>query len=338
MLFNSVLAFASFPALALSHSLSAKTLGQLPLGTWLESVVVRSNGDLLTTQMWPTATIYTIPNPLTCDTGIEKLVTIPSIHGILGIDQVPLGPGKPETFVVVGSNSTDVGKLTVGTFGAWKVEFNHKRHQAKVKVTKISNMTPNSSFLNGVIAIPGVSDAVLVSDSILGVVGRLDLSTGIFDTSAFAFPEMTPIPGGSFGINGIKIHDGSLYWTNSNAATIYRVAITSKGFLVKGAKPQVVSNLSKSVSFLDDFAFSSDGYIYATSNFDNSVVRIDTKTGKWKTVVGGIHDMTVAGSTAVAFGNGKLGQKKMFVSTSGALAMPVDGTKTEGAKVVAVDL
>jgi sugar lactone lactonase YvrE len=199
-------------------------------------------------------------------------------------------------------------------------------------------MTPNSSFLNGVIAIPGVSDAVLVSDSILGVVGRLDISTGIFDTSAFAFPEMTPIPGGSFGINGIKLHDGYLYWTNSNAATIYRVAITSKGFLVKGAKPQVVSNLSKSVSFLDDFAFSSDGYIYATSNFDNSVVRIDTKTGKWKTVVGGIHDMTVAGSTAVAFGNGKLGQKKMFVSTSGALAMPVDGTKTEGAKVVAVDL
>ncbi|KAM0467939.1 hypothetical protein ACHAP7_011375 [Fusarium lateritium] len=338
MLFRSVLTFATFPAIALGHSLSAKTLDQLPLGTWLENIIVRSNGDLLMTQMWPSATVYTIPNPLTCDTGIEKLVTIPSIHGILGIDQVPLGPGKPETFVVVGSNSTDVGKLIPGTFGAWKLEFIHKRHQAKVKVTKISNMTKNSSFLNGVVAIPGVSDAVLVSDSALGVVGRLDLSTGIFDTSAFVFPEMAPIPGGSFGINGIKIHDGHLYWTNSNAATIYRVAITSKGFLVKGAKPQLVSNLSKGVSFLDDFDFSRNGEIYAASNFDNSVVRVDAKTGKWKTVVGGIHDMTVAGSTAVAFGKGKVGQMKMFVSTSGALVMPVDGTKTEGAKVVVVDI
>ncbi|KAM0231371.1 hypothetical protein ACHAP5_011081 [Fusarium lateritium] len=244
MLFNSVYTFATFPVIALSLPLGTKTLGQRPLGTWLENVIVRSNGDLLITQMWPTATVYTITNPLSCDTGVERLVTIPFIHGILGIDQVPLGPGKPETLVVVGSNSTDVGKLAPGTFGVWKLEFNHKRHQAKVKVTKISSMTKNSSFLNGVVAIPGVSDALLVSDSIIGVVGRLDLSTGIFDTLAFVVPEMAPIPGGSFGINGIKIHDGYLYWTNSNAATIYRVAIASKGFRGKGPKPQLVSDLS----------------------------------------------------------------------------------------------
>ncbi|KAF4996691.1 hypothetical protein FGRMN_4349 [Fusarium graminum] len=165
-------------------------------------------------------------------------------------------------------------------------------------------MSKRSAFLNGVVSIPGVSDAVLISDSVAGLVGRLDLSTGFFDTSAFVFQEMAPISEGAFGINGIKIRGGHLYWTNSNAAKIYRVAVTSHGFLVKGAKPQLVSNLSKGVSFLDDFDFDANGNIYAASNFDNSVVLVDSKSGKWKTVVGDIREMTVAGSTAVAFGKG----------------------------------
>ncbi|KAF5664354.1 hypothetical protein FHETE_7111 [Fusarium heterosporum] len=338
MLFKFIFTITTLPALALCHLLSVKTLGQLPLGTWLESLIVRSNGDLLMTQMWPSATVYTIPNPAACNPKIGKLISIPSIHGILGIDRVPLGSGKPETFVVVGSNSTDVGKLTPGTFEAWILQFNHRRHEAKVKVKKISDMSKRSAFLNGVVSIPGVSEAVLVSDSIAGLVGRLDLSTGYFDTSAFIFQEMAPISNGAFGINGIKIRGGHLYWTNSNAAKIYRVAITSQGFLVEGANPQLVADLSKDVSFLDDFDFDTKGNIYAASNFDNSVVLADSKSGKWNTVVGGIHEMTVAGSTAVAFGNGKRGKKKMFVATSGALAMPVDGTKTEGAKVVSVDI
>ena len=336
MLFNCLLALAAISGLAQGELLQAKTLGQLPLGTWLESVVVRGNGDLLGTQMWPSATIYTIQNPSGCSPHLEELVSIPAIGGLLGISKVPERPGKPETYIVVGSNATALSKPIEGTFSAWTIEFNNKRNQAKVKVKKISDMSKNSKFLNGVVQIPGEKDAFLVSDSFNGLVGRLDMSSGHFDTSAFVFPEMAARSASSFGVNGIKIRQQHLYFTNSDLVSIYRIAITAEGFPARGAKPDLVADLSKNVRFLDDFDFDTHGNIYAASNFDNSVVFLDVKTGEWKTVVGSIGELTVAGSTALAFGHGKT-KDTFYVVTSGALAMPVNGTVTEGAKIVSVN-
>ncbi|KAM0234751.1 hypothetical protein ACHAPO_006115 [Fusarium lateritium] len=323
------------PVLGLAHSLSAKTIGQLPLGTWLENIAVRSNGDLLATELWPTASIHTVIDPSSCREGLEELVTIPSIQGILGITELTSTPGKPETFVFVGSNATGLSQLIPGTFKAFALEFHHKKNKAKVKVKKISDMTETSTFLNGVEAIPGAPHAVLVSDSVKGFVGRLDISTGVFDDTAFAFNEMAPIAANAFGINGIKIHHNYLYFSNSNAVKIYRTAITKAGYPVKGSKPQLVADLSKLVGFLDDFAFDSQGNIYATSNSDNSVIFVDAKSGKSRIVVGSVNEMTVAGSTAVAFGRTKKDRDTFYVSTGGGLFKPVGGTKTEGAKVVA---
>ncbi|KAF6514359.1 hypothetical protein HZS61_005493 [Fusarium oxysporum f. sp. conglutinans] len=487
MLVPSVLSLIAFPAVALGSSFTAKTIGQLPLGTWLENVAVRSNGDLLVTELWPSATVYTVVKPADCKSGLEELVTFPSITGLLGIAEVPKSPGKPETFIAVGSEATALSHLTPGTFEAWAIEFPNRRHQPKVKVRKISDMTKKSAFLNGVAAIPGRSDAVLVSDSVAGTLrGRLtgaqsrqvarqeqlrlttdqedDLERWIlrqkklghapthaqvrtivrsvlarhgdhaplgrkwttrfverhpalktklgrrtdwervnaatpanikrlFDVyetvdwipperrynadeggimegqgvnglvigSSQESPNAVPVktatseggvpyfgwrayrsdgfyPADAFGINGIKVRDSYLYFTNSNAVKIYRIAITPAGYPKKGAKPQLVADLSSGVGFFDDFEFDTNGNIYAATNFDNSIVFVDVKTGKWRTVVGGIHEMTVAGSTAAAFSYGKKGEKTLYVSTSGALAKPVDGTKTEGAKVVAVKI
>ncbi|KAJ4264215.1 hypothetical protein NW762_005409 [Fusarium torreyae] len=337
MLFNSAIILFAFPALALTHSLPAKTLSQLPLGTWLENIAVRSNGDVLATELWPSANVYTLPSPESRYTGLKKLVSIPSITGLLGIAEVPRRLGMPETFIAVGSKATALSKLSPGTFEAWAIEFpGNPLYEGNVQIRRISRMTRNSTFLNGVTAIPGRSDAVLVSDSKAGFVGRLNLFTGAFDTDAFVFPELAPVSADAFGANGIKIRNGHLYFINSNAVKIYRIKITAAGYPAKGAKPQLVADLSSGVGFLDDFAFDSVGNIFAASNLDNSIVFVNTKTGKWKTVVGGVGEMTVAGSTAVAFGHGKA-KNTLFVSTGGALFKPVNGTKTEGAKVVAVN-
>ncbi|RGP64466.1 hypothetical protein FLONG3_9524 [Fusarium longipes] len=332
---KSLVALCFIPALALSHSVTVKTVGQLPLGTWLENVAVRSNGDLLVTEFWPKASVYTVKDPSSCNEGLKELATVSSIQGILGIVELPPVPDKPETFVFVGSNATELSKLIPGTFKAFAIEFHNKRNQANVKVRKISDMTKASTFLNGVEAIPGVHNAVLVSDSVKGSVGRLDTSTGIFDDTTFVFPEMAPIAANTFGINGIKVRNGYLYFSNSNAVKIYKTALTAAGYPVKGSKPQLVADLSKVVDFIDDFGFDSHGNIYAASNLDNSVVFVDTKTGKSTIVLGSINELTVAGSTAVAFGRTKRDQDTYYVCTAGGLAKPVGGTKTEGAKVVA---
>ncbi|KAL2672181.1 hypothetical protein Neosp_012881 [[Neocosmospora] mangrovei] len=338
-MFSLLFTTLALPALALSKSLPAKTLGQLPLGTWLENIAVRPNGDLLATQMWPSAKIYTIRDPSDCENSLEELVSIPAIQSIYGITEVPSYRSRTEKFIFVGSNSTGLGVPITGTFSAWSIEFKTSHYGSKFKAKKISDMDKKSGFLNGVAAIPHRSDAVLVADSANGLVGRLDLASGKFDTSAFVFPQMAPIKGAGLpiGVNGIQIHDGYLYFDNSYEVAIYRIPITSAGYPVKGAKPELFVNLSSGLTFLDDFALDTKGNLYGASNFDNSVVFVNGATRKWKIVAGGVGEMTVAGSTAVAFWRGRQDRDVLYVSTGGALAMPVNETKTEGAKVVAID-
>lgn len=337
-MFSLLFTTLALPALALSKSLPAKTLGQLSLGTWLENIAVRPNGDLLATQMWPSAKIYTIRDPSDYENSLEELVSIPAIQSIYGITEVPSFRSRTEKFIFVGSNSTGVGVPVPGTFSAWSIELQTSHYGSKIKAKKISNLD-KSGFLNGVAAIPHRSDAVLVADSANGLVGRLDLASGKFDTSAFVFPQMAPIKGAGLpiGVNGIQIHDGYLYFDNSYEVVVYRIPITPAGYPVKGAKPEVFVNLSSGLTFLDDFALDTKGNLYGASNFDNSVVFVNGATRKWEIVVGGVGEMTVAGSTAVAFGRGRRDRDVLYVSTGGALAKPVNDTKTEGAKVVAID-
>ncbi|KAH6887766.1 hypothetical protein B0T10DRAFT_490303 [Thelonectria olida] len=339
MFANSLLLAAVLPVLSLAKSLPGTVLDQLPHGTWLENIAARPNGDLLATQMWPSAIVYTIKKPTGPTHKIEELVSIPEIQSIYGIDQVPKGRHGKETYIVVGGNSSNIGVPVIGTFSAFAIEFGCETSKPKVK--RISNFNTKSAFLNGVTAIPGVSKAVLVADSANGFVGYLDLKSGKWDTSAFVFPEMAPKPNATLpvGVNGIRAYNGYLYFSNSFAVSIYRIPITPSGYPVKGAKPKLVSDFSDKAVFVDDFAIDTEGNIWAASNFDNKVVYINTKTGTSKVVVGGDNEMIVAGDTAVAFGRGKYDKDFLYVATSGALAMPVGGEngKTEGAKIVAVD-
>ncbi|KAH7186396.1 hypothetical protein BKA60DRAFT_602686 [Fusarium oxysporum] len=325
-MFLLVLAAAAFSSLALSKSLPWATLTQLEHGTFLESIATRSN-----------AAIYTIRSPQTGHNSLQKLFSVPSIQSIYGITQIKSSRRSTETFIFVGGNSTSPGHTITGSFGAWAVDFDLLNNDFQLR--KTSDMGTDSRFLNGVTAIPGISDIVLVADSANGLVGRLNITTGIFDTSAFRYPlEMVPVEGARLpiGVNGIKIRGGHLYWTNSFQASIYRIAITPNGYPAKGIRPKIVTDLSNGVGFLDDISFDFRGNIYAATNLDNSIVRIYITTKAWKTIIGGIGEMTVPGCTSVVFGHRSLEKEILYVSTSGAIATPVNGTETEGAKVVAI--
>ncbi|KAK8025363.1 hypothetical protein PG990_003186 [Apiospora arundinis] len=59
---------------------------------------------------------------------------------------------------------------------------------------------------------------------------------------------MEPVPGWPFaiGINGIKTYNGYIYWTNSFAATMYRMAIQASGFASgKGTSSSNSDNISE---------------------------------------------------------------------------------------------
>ncbi|KAL6796312.1 hypothetical protein GGI42DRAFT_345138 [Trichoderma sp. SZMC 28013] len=317
--------------------LASLVIGQLPDGTWLENLAVRPNGDILTTLLFPYGALYTIRQSPQGLHGLQLLANFTSVNSLGGITPVAVSSGL-ETYVVVGANTTGLSQPIPGTFSAWTVTFQPTERQ-HVRIDKVSDMSPNSIFLNGVISIPDVPHAVLVSDSAAGSVGYLDIQTGKFDPDAFVFPEMQPVPGGALplGIDGIRIHDGYLYWTNTFRVTIYRVALAASGYPATGATPEVVANLTSLAHGLDDFTFDSRGNILAATNFDNSVLYVDVRTGNARTILGGEDDITFAGCTSVYFGRGWAEPNTFFVSTSGGLANPVGGNRTAGASIVSVD-
>ncbi|KAL7916773.1 hypothetical protein GGI35DRAFT_433983 [Trichoderma velutinum] len=328
------------PSPSPSASLSSKVIGQLPDGTWLENLAVRPNGDVLTTLLFPYGAIYTIRQSPQGLHGLELLANFTSLNSLGGISPVAV-PSGLETYVVVGANTTGLSQPLRGTFSAWTVTFQPTKPGATrqdVHIDKVSDMSPNSTFLNGVVSIPDVPHAVLVADSAAGSVGYLDIQTGELDPNAFVFPEMQPLPGESFplGIDGIRIHDGYLYFTNTFRVTIYRVALAASGYPATGATPEIVANLTSLAHGLDDFAFDSRGNILAATNFDNSVLYVDVRTGDAKSILGGEEDITFAGCTSVYFGRGWAEPNTFFVSTSGGLANPVGGNRTAGASIVSV--
>ncbi|KEY64093.1 hypothetical protein S7711_09488 [Stachybotrys chartarum IBT 7711] len=87
---------------------------------------------------------------------------------------------------------------------------------------------------------------------------------------------------------------------------------------------------------LDDFAIDSNGTIWACTNLNHTVVALGP-SGEFATVAGSSTEITVAGDTSAAFGRRRKDNAMLNVVTSGAWSKPVNGTITEGGKIVTVD-
>lgn len=196
--------------------------------------------------------------------------------------------------------------------------------------TKIADI-PEAIFLNGMTLIPESSN-ILVADCGAGVVYAINTSTGKYSVAADD-PLMKPINGTQLGVNGIKVRDGFLYFTSATQVLFAKVPISANG-TANGAAATVVNNAHG-----DDFIFDSAGNALVATNVLNSVDRIVTSgagAGNISVLVGNVNSSTLAGSTAVQFGRTQWDRDVLYVTTTGGLASPVNGTYTEGGKVVAI--
>jgi sugar lactone lactonase YvrE len=326
---------ASNATLPLPHSLVHK----FHQGTWLENIAVRSNGSLLVTDVVTSASLYQISDPTTANPSVSLIHNFnDSVNGILGIAET-----KPDVFTILGGNFTGFGRQINGTFSAWEVDLtNNKHHHGRNNenygppaIRLITAIKP-AAFPNGVEAIPRNRTTVLIADSALGLVWRLDTLTGKYSV-ALQTPEMAVVPGAplALGINGIRIHNDSLYWTNSFRLAVYRLRIDGNGAQARGSKVEKVVEITEAL-FLDDFAIDGDGTVWVTDGPGNRVFAVPP-SGNYEVVEGAMTEMSVAGCTAAAFGRSKKDGKTLYVTTSGGQAVPVNGTVTEGGKVVAID-
>jgi hypothetical protein len=282
------------------HTTSVNTIHTFPLGTWIENLAIRSNGLILATsasspQLWQIDS----NNPDTAD----LITTIPFHTALSGITEL-----EPDIFYI-GANNFTLYPPSVhpNASAVYRIDLSQYKPPTPLTPTLVADF-PVSGLLNGFTTLS--QQYIFIADAGLGVIWRLDVHTGE-KTAVIADPLMRVVDPQKepIGVNGIKIRDGYLYFSNTNQELLGRVPISATG------QPLGAAELVARYSAPDDFVLVGRGGDEAVVAGNNSLRVI--RDG----VVSIVADSPLlAGSTAVAFGARGCGKaKKAFVSTNGGV-------------------
>ena len=290
----------------------------------VENLAVRTNGQILLTIVGPSAAIYQID-----PSSQNKSILIESFPytSTLGITEL-----SPDLFYFVLANVSlnpisDL-KDVAGTAFIYKLDMNPfiVSPQGTVirppSIRKIAAI-PNAKFLNGITSISPNDDFILAADSMAGQVWKINVHTGVVSV-AIRDTTMMPIPDAEIpaGVNGIKVQNGWLYYTNTASSSLYRIPIHSDGSAA-GTAQLIASSMP-----CDDFVLDQDGNAYVASGLWNAVVRV-SNTGVVTTIAGtvGSASSSLVSPTAIEFGKTPADSSSIYVTTDGGVPYPVVGTQ-----------
>lgn len=296
------------------HSVSTKVIAETPVGSYLESTIIRPNGDILATSAMGGSKVYIVKGPSSRNPSVEEIANVYGVQSLWGITEIPPINGV-ETYVFVGGNVTSLTPLTpaVGSWQAFRLSF-PKRGVAKVE--QIGDLGRETALLNGLTPIPGSPGSVLIADSGRGTMGRLNVIEKKWEMDAFAEPEMAVLPNSPLGMGVVaaKFRDGYLYFASA-PTFIYRLRVDWKGSKIPGAKAEFVVDVSENSSGIDDFVFDRAGNIYFTSNAPtNALGYINTRTRENMIVSGGVNETVLADCASLAFGRSQSDKNVLYVA------------------------
>ena len=123
---------------------------------------------------------------------------------------------------------------------------------------------PDVKVLNG-LALDQGQDALYATDSAVGTVWKVSLKTGTASLWAQgAELEPNAVNSSGFGANGIKIHDGAVWVSNTDKGTLLRISIGAHG------AAGTVTTVAQGLTAIDDFAFAGNTVV-AAQDFANEV-------------------------------------------------------------------
>lgn len=128
------------------------------------------------------------------------------------------------------------------------------------------------------------------------------------------------------GVNGIKVHDGYLYFTNSGKGTLGRVPVNTVSGAVAGPAEVLVSGIQP-----DDFTIEKGGLPWIAQSAINTL-SVLLKNGTVVDVLGSANELTIGGPTACLFGK----KDQLYCTTNGGFPSRVNGTFT-GRRVMEID-
>ena len=192
------------------------------------------------------------------DGAVQVLVTMPLPPGgggttpVVGMPVVT-GVARSDSGAVYFLYSSGQGGLT----GIWQVR---RFGEPRLVVPLPADTFPNA------LVIDGKRDRFLVTDSTGGRIWQAPLRGG--EASVWsADPALAP--GGFFGANGLKVHDGAVWASNSDHGTIVRIPVT------KGGGSGRAEVRASGLEGIDDFDFTGRGTeILAAINQTSKLVRL----------------------------------------------------------------
>jgi hypothetical protein len=297
------------------------TVHSFPINYFVENIAVRRSGQLL-------VTVHNRGELFQVDPFSKSAPCL--VHhfsaGVTGIVEV-----EEDIFYV------SVGEIGAkGSFAIYQVSMLHfavdesQNVKTPATVSKLVEV-PDALFLNGSALLSASRGIILVADSILGTVfsinvGSREAKVWLQDKALGKITDNPYYP----GVNGIKVHKGALYLSNTDARTFLRAGISATGEAT-GSVDLVYDQCNA-----DDFAFDSEDSVYFTTHVFQSLLKI-RNNGVRTRIAGGPTDRAVAGTTAAAFGRTPLDRTILYVTTNGGMSNPVDG-EVGPARVLSIDV
>ena len=281
-------------------------LYQFPYDERPENIAQRTNGNLLVT-LSDRSELYEI-NP-------QKPGSIQLVHNFTGASFL--------TGIVEFENNRFA--VAVNGNSVWEVNLNSNLTATASLMVEI----PNAGFLNGIARLGHRSSFVVVADSSKGLVWRVDMHSGNYSV-ALQDDTMAPedVFGLALGINGIRLLDDYLYFSNTPKHLFCRVRIDLSTGLAKGPYEAVARE-----ALADDFTLSPFGTAYLASSFENTITEV-LPNGQHTALAGSLNSTTIPGPTSILLDPSKSPVETFFITTNGAELSPVNGTFSVGGQVL----
>ncbi len=167
--------------------------------------------------------------------------------------------------------------------GIWRIDRNGSAEQVAA--------LPDAGFLNGLALDPGTGTLFTV-DSFGGTVWKVWPRTGKAEIWASG-QDLQPTAPGGFGVNGLKVHDGSVWVSNSSQGTLLRIPMLPDGT----AGPTVVA--ATGLASIDDFSFTGPGDTLLAAQPGLNQVDLITPGGAPRAVLTGADGLSGPSSVAV---------------------------------------
>ncbi|KAL6715500.1 hypothetical protein ACLMJK_006461 [Lecanora helva] len=295
------------------ENLPVEVVYSFPDNTLVENLAVRSNGQILVTEdfkprLWQVDS-YRQRAPIVVH-DFENTIAI------LGIVET-----SPDVFYVNSASYTVQGSKGSRIAYIFQVDLRNFSvdHPGSAQISKVATL-PQAQILRGLTYLGGNSTLLLTADPPLGAIWSVDVSTGEHQIAI----NDKYMQG---GLDGLKIHNGSLYFTNTRQRNLVRVPINSRGKVIGNYTVLYQGNFTP-----DGFAFDDQGDIYLTENSQNTsgIIRLPQGGGPATRIA------SIANPTACAFGRTTADQDTLYVITDEGFDDPKAMNAT--GKVLAVAL